>query len=842
MSEPDQDTRRALVIVVDLRTEYDTVMAAQRFADIQTAYARTRVPAGTMSVDADRVLVLDDAADLVAHRDAYERIFAGMYSKVVCVAVGSPVDGTVVLRRPGQLAGTDAATLWVGDVRGTQWAPGRAPGVTLSPDDADALVPLLDVLTQPEVFDQVLRTVTDMPKSIASPGMNVFVHRIRDDAVQRARVRAAQRLAGTEGGVDEPWPEPLASLADGKGAPAAAAGARECVRPDGAIGVKGAHAHQVFGRARERVASLARPLALYTVAGRRGRPLDAEIADAGGHLYEYRELVRQTVNRGAAGFDADGRAWLEHVGVVVPEAPGLDTASVAGAMRERVALALDRQEGLRGLSERVRELADRMGPGPASTRTGEAEQACTDGFLTRYARPASFPATPANPAVVAAVVVGAFLAGLWPAFGIVGAVLAVLIAVGGQVAIALRRPDREGRGALPAASVSSIVASTLTGIVGGVAGVVAGRAWDPPMGVGPLALVLGLALLLALPGVDWTLRVRAWERALDLGGATRALAALHGVLVRTVWNDWALAGPRREAVDRAIVLAALLEEAAKSLADDATSIEKQFTGGIGADPDPAPTGAGYRPGYTPPTRPGAPPAPNAPPASTREQAGVSLYETVLGDLVDALNAAFEPLWGLLERDPAEASRRGAQAEVRPVLAAYGDHLAHNGIQAPPSFARRLQERPHVGDAVGGDADRIAELLGQGPERPMLQLCAADEVILLDHVLTHSRSVRFAPRAVGPAVRDALRERRPTRPIDDELVWTGGGRMVGVLRMLPLLPGSVDDTWMWARSDAGDDADAAASDAGDPWLPGARGTGDPTGLGGVGGVEDGGRRT
>jgi len=198
------------------------------------------------------------------------------------------------------------------------------------------------------------------------------------------------------------------------------------------------------------------------------------------------------------------------------------------------------------------------------------------------------------------------------------------------------------------------------------------------------------------------------------------------------------------------------------------------------------------------------------------------------------------LWGLLERDPAEASRRGAEAEVRPVLAAYGDHLAHNGIQAPPPFARRLQERPYVGDAVGGDADRIAELLGHGPERPMLQLCAAEEVILLDHVLTHSRSVRFAPRAVGPAVREALRERRPTRPIDDELVWTGGGRMAGVLRMLPLLPGSVDDTWMWARSDD------ASADAADAWLPGARATSDSTDLGdgpgGTGGVEDGGRRT
>ncbi|MYW01744.1 hypothetical protein GT354_26385, partial [Streptomyces sp. SID3343] len=244
----DPTAPRQLVIVVDLRTEFASVLAARRFADIQTAYARARVPAGTQHVNADRVLVIDAVEELTAHREAYELIFAGMYSKVVCVAVGTPAAGSVVLRRPGQLAGSDAATLWVGDVRGTEWAPGRAPGITLAPDDADALGPLLDVLTQPEVFDNVLGGVTEMPRSAASPGMSVFVHRIRDDAVQRARIRAAQRFAGNDGGVDEPWPEPLASLAEGRGAALAVAGpgSQDCVRPDGRLGGIGGLAGQGF--------------------------------------------------------------------------------------------------------------------------------------------------------------------------------------------------------------------------------------------------------------------------------------------------------------------------------------------------------------------------------------------------------------------------------------------------------------------------------------------------------------------------------------------------------------------------------------------------------------------
>ncbi|WP_406295394.1 hypothetical protein OG948_09360 [Embleya sp. NBC_00888] len=787
----DPGVPRPLVVVVDLRTEYDTVLAARRFADVQTAYARTRVPAGTRNVDADRVLVLDSVEELVAHRQAYERIFAGMYSKVVCVAVGAPVDGSIVLRRPGQLAGSDAATLWVGDVRGTDWAPGRAPGVTLSPDDADALAPLVDVLTQPEVFDHVLAGVTEMPRSIAAPGMTAFVQRIRDDAVQRARIRAVQRLSGAEGGVDEPWPEPLAALADDQGpGPVAAGGMRECVRADSPLGGRWAHADQGLGHAQRRLSLLAGPLALYGSAGHDGRPIHEQVADAATALLEYRDLVRQTVGRGAAGLDADGRAWLDQVGVLIPEPPGVGATSVAGALYERTAAAFDRPEGLRGLAERLRELADRIAPGAGASRAHEVDRTCSDAFLGHYLRPAAFPLGPGHVGVVGAALVGSFLTALWPAFGVVGAGLAVLLAVLGSTLITVRRPDRAGRATLPGEALPMIVVAGLVALVGAVCGLLAGRAWDPPTGVGPLALVLGLAVLVVLPGVDWTVRVRRWERALALGAATRALHALHALLVRTVWNDWALAGPRREAVDRATVLAALLEESAKTLAEDAAVIERQLTGEpVGPDPGaPAFGTAGY------PTS-GRPAPPSAPPPS----AGASLYDTVLADLVDGLHAAFEPLWPLLERDPAEASRRGAQPELRPVLRAYADHLAHNGVQAAPPFARRAQDRPHVGDTAGGDAERIAELLGQPADRSMLQLCGADQLVLLDHAPAHTRSVRFAPRGVRPAVREALRDRGSGHLIEHELVWTGGGRMAGVLRLMPLLPGSVDDARMWEES-------------------------------------------
>ncbi|MEU0938378.1 hypothetical protein [Embleya sp. NPDC005971] len=788
----DAGAPHPLVVVVDLRTEYEAVMAARRFADVQTAYARTRVPAGTLNVAADRVLVLDSVDELVAHRRAYERIFGSDYIRVVCVAVGSPVDGSIVLRRPGQLVGTDAATLWVGDVRGTDWAPGRAPGTTLRPDDADALAPLVDVLTEPEVFDQVLAGVTEMPRSIAAPGLNAFVHRIRDDAVQRARIRATQRLVGTEGGVDEPWPEPLAALADNQGAGLAAAGGgiRECVRADSPLGARWAHADQGFGHAQRRLAALAGPLALYGTAGRDGRSIHDGVVESATALGEYRDLVRQTVGRGAAGFDADGRAWLDQVGVLLPEPAGLSVTSVAGALRERTAAAFDRPEGLRGLAERLRELADRISPGAGASRAFEVDRICSDAFLAHYTRPPAFPLGSAHVGVAGGLLVGAFLTALWPAFAVVGAALAVLLVVFGSTLIALRRPDRPGHAMLPAEALAMIVPAGLIALVGAVGGVLAGRAWEPPTGVGPLALVLGLAVLVVLPGLDWTQRVRRWERMLALGAAGGALHALHALLVRTMWNDWALAGPRREAVDRAIVLAALLEESAKVLAEDATAVERQL-GTEAAGPEPTTTGYGIG---GPPT-PGRPAPPSTPPPS----AGPSLYDVVLGDLVDGLHAAFEPMWALLEGDPAEASRQGTEAELRRVLRSYADHLAHHGIQAAPPFARRTQDRPHVANAAGGDADRIAGLLAQPADRSMLQLCATDQLMLLDHVPTHIRSVRFAPRGVRPAVREALRERGDGQLVDHELVWTGGGRMAGVLRLLPLLPGSVDDARMWEES-------------------------------------------
>ncbi|MYV99436.1 hypothetical protein GT354_14300, partial [Streptomyces sp. SID3343] len=348
-------------------------------------------------------------------------------------------------------------------------------------------------------------------------------------------------------------------------------------------------AGQGFTRARERVALFASPLALYGSAGRAGRPIGAEIADAANVLRDYRDLIRQTVGRGGGGFDADGRAWLDHVGVVVPEAPGLGTTSVASALFERTSAAFERPEGLLGFAERLRELADRIKPAPGSGRVDEVDRTCSDAVLARYARPAAFPIGPGHPGIVAGLVLGGFLTAFWPALGVLGAVLAVLLATASAALIAIRRPDREGRSALPPEVLSTIMVNGLAAAAGAVGGWFAGDAWGPPIGVGPLALVLGLGILAVLPGVDWMVRARTWEHTLALGGALQTLNALHGVLVRTVWNDWALAGPRREAVDRSTVLAALLEESAKVLTDDASAIERQLAGDLSASREPEPS-------------------------------------------------------------------------------------------------------------------------------------------------------------------------------------------------------------------------------------------------------------
>lgn len=126
----------------------------------------------------DRLLVLDDAALLVDHLDAYQRIDTmNRVEKMVCVAVGPrPGDGRK-LGLPGtSLGGVQGApVLWVSRPAGVNWkvakslVANRHTGFTPTTMDRHPLVELLSV---EEMFDRVYQTFLDrVPDRVASPGL-----------------------------------------------------------------------------------------------------------------------------------------------------------------------------------------------------------------------------------------------------------------------------------------------------------------------------------------------------------------------------------------------------------------------------------------------------------------------------------------------------------------------------------------------------------------------------------------------------------------------------------------------------------------------------------------------
>jgi len=124
----------------------------------------------------------------------------------------------------------------------------------------------------------------------------------------------------------------------------------------------------------------------------------------------------------------------------------------------------------------------------------------------------------------------------------------------------------------------------------------------------------------------------------------------------------------------------------------------------------------------------------------------------------------------------------ARARTAELLAEWSRHAHAKGVLAQPAFAAT---QPHdVPSAREDDVAEIKESVLYAPDEVMWQLCAVDDLILLDTALTPS-AVRFAPRLN----RDMLGGRLPP-----DTVWTSSGTYAGLIRLVPLRAGVAVTTW------------------------------------------------
>jgi hypothetical protein len=75
---------------------------------------------------------------------------------------------------------------------------------------------------------------------------------------------------------------------------------------------------------------------------------------------------------------------------------------------------------------------------------------------------------------------------------------------------------------------------------------------------------------------------------------------------------------------------------------------------------------------------------------------------------------------------------------------------------------------------------------------MRQLCAADDLALLDAAPDHAQAVRFAPRAVRATFAD--------RADPGGIAWISAGYVAGVVRLVPLRAGAAELAWPTADLD------------------------------------------
>jgi hypothetical protein len=735
------------VVVLDMRKHHVEVCNGQWFTEVEAQYAAR---AASRQVDLRRVLVLDDAARLEEHGDAYESLLTSRrVETALCLAVG-PLGAAEkeppTLRRPFVLQPPQTATLWVGDLRGIGWSMGdryattvsgggQGPGVPgtapeAGPDspwaqagaDLPSLGGLLQALRIPEVFDRARDLTGGMPDAVASVGLRAILGGIDTAVLHQACVRAVDRLTGhpANGGGGGNPPD-----VDAEALQVLLGSRTETNPPPGQVLLPSGALERSYQQVAERIAGVRRQFRWVgrgwrgvVAAGRAGPRLPGAAAGVGSALASYRELVLRTVEQGCSrtGLDQTRLADLEQAGVRFSAVP-VDAASVTTALRQVVLDGgVERSYPLDVLTARLRDLAHRVAPQGGAEYLEAAGEACPVELAQRLSNPSAFPPLAAERAALVR---------------LLGWGLAGTAAAGGLAA---------GLGV--------------------------------PLPVLLVLLAAGAGAVAAAPRWLWSRLVRRWVHRTGVPAAARAADGLRAVLARVAAQEWLLARARRDASNTARALAAALAVSAVVLRDHAELTDPNR----GPDSWFAASGAGGGPS--------GPVGVEWAYAAHSDSGTAKLVEVIRADLVDALTAALDPCWDQLSRGGLEDDiAAGVRRRLSGLLAEYRRHLGQFGPHLAPPFALEQGGRERADLDFWGSSAAVAELLrSTAADSRLVQLCAPEQLGDLDVEPGNARLVRFAPLLGTPSH-------------SPDAIWTDGGQLAGVLRLVPLRRGVVDPVWL-----------------------------------------------
>ncbi|MFC5831515.1 hypothetical protein [Nonomuraea insulae] len=327
-----------------------------------------------------RVLVVADTERLAAGQRVLQEVFSSrLVRAVLVVAVGPDV------RLPPALDGESRRVLWVGDPCGILWdadtgEAAHGPGVS-----SEAI--LIDLLTQPEVFDEVVNSLGDIPYGTASPGWRIVAGRIDPEVLAQAFREVAERFHGPVPQDTASFNSPLATaLPVLSGTVDLPADLLDALIPEGPM-------DRLYRQAAAQVDRAARALddlSYFSPAPARAAITDEVIA-AGRALAEFRDTVARLFSDIDHADEAAAETLAFH-GIRFATPAGMGSAEIVGELRADVDAALAERKSLTRLVSRLRQLADHSAPIGSAAFVGDLRRICPDELLNALHAPADFPA------------------------------------------------------------------------------------------------------------------------------------------------------------------------------------------------------------------------------------------------------------------------------------------------------------------------------------------------------------------------------------------------------------------------------------------------------------------
>ncbi|MET7755074.1 hypothetical protein ABZT27_10205 [Streptomyces sp. NPDC005389] len=501
-----------------------------------------------------RFLVLDEADRLVSHQLLYERLSSYGPARIVCLAVG--VRGERTVRRTLTLRPPAAGVLWVFD--------STEEGV---PADA-VLRPLVDVLSTPEVFDAVLRSLGEVVHGVAVPAVRVLEHDLTDEARARAWRQAVEGLTGPEvpagAASAEQVPPALALLLD-EGLPRSLADHR-WLPAQGRAGLRLATCDEAVQDAVDGYHRVRGAAGLLTGAGRTV-DLPGDIERVAGELERFRIAVADAfAAAGGSRLTVEHRGVLRDRGIELPEMPReISRAGIVPALRDHTHELIGKGLPLRSVAARLGALSARTAPVGSAARLARLDAICGPERLRRLGGRHPFTAGGSRPVAFAVTGLLALLAGVWPVLGwVLGPAVGVL-AAGLAHLMLRRRPNRSPDGRIDGGGATGAAPRLFGGVLGGLVGAGLGRLLDLPPWAGAVALAVSLTAVFLLALRDWSRAVDDWWARADPEDAWRILREVQSLVVTTAVHDWLFAEVRHHCSAGAGAVARLL----RGLADTA---------------------------------------------------------------------------------------------------------------------------------------------------------------------------------------------------------------------------------------------------------------------------------